>query len=94
MPPSPPPLTLTSCPVSASERIGAHKLGWAERGQGGAGGREGTMHPRRDRLDGDKAGASFGHSLGAPPGHGREDVKRLEMKGCYLILNKGCAGLK
>ena len=68
MPPSPPPLTLTSWPVSASERIGAQKLGWAERGQGGAGGRGKAMHWRRDPLDGDKAGAFVDQSLGAPPG--------------------------
>ena len=55
------------------------------------------MHWRRDQLDGDEAAAFVGHSLGAPPGPGRGgggQVKRLEMKGCYLILNKGCAGLK
>ena len=51
------------------------------------------MHWRRDRLDGDEAAAFVGHSLGAPPGPGREEAKRLEMKECYLILNKGCTGL-
>ena len=74
MPLSPPPLTsltLTSWPVSASERIGAQKLGWAERGHGGAGGRGKAMHWQRDRLHGDEAGAFVDHSLGAPPGPGR-----------------------
>ena len=41
----------------------------------------GAMHPRRDRLDGDEAGASFGHSLGAPPGPREEEVMRLGVKG-------------